>query len=66
MVRPRPVREDASTAMARPKPPRSEREKSTATEEEAARERSLKGWEALHALERTQFAFSWWPGQESE
>eukprot|EP00975_Prorocentrum_lima_P053070 11128958-Prorocentrum_lima.AAC.1 len=36
------------------------------TEEEAARERSPKGWDALHALERKQSAFSWWPGQESE
>eukprot|EP00975_Prorocentrum_lima_P039125 8220420-Prorocentrum_lima.AAC.1 len=42
------------------------KENKKADDREAARERSIKGWEALRALEKKQSAFSWWPGQESE
>eukprot|EP00975_Prorocentrum_lima_P050494 10577144-Prorocentrum_lima.AAC.1 len=52
----------ASSSTAVPKPA-----KTKFTGEDAeARERSIKGWVALRALEKRQFAFSWWPGQESE
>eukprot|EP00975_Prorocentrum_lima_P023865 5022770-Prorocentrum_lima.AAC.1 len=53
---------------------KSSKAKPTVAEAEAARERSIRGWAALRALEQRQSifpnnknaAFSWWPGQESE
>eukprot|EP00975_Prorocentrum_lima_P027124 5702038-Prorocentrum_lima.AAC.1 len=61
----------ASSSTAVPRPART---KLTAPEDAEARERSIKGWAAIRALEKRQSvfsntresAFSWWPGQGSE
>eukprot|EP00975_Prorocentrum_lima_P037393 7868015-Prorocentrum_lima.AAC.1 len=56
----------ASSSVAPPRTSKAEKEKKKADDREAARERSIKGWEVVRALEKKQSAFSWWPGQESE